>query len=92
MASGLVFVEFLYPGHFGLEVPSHYFLTAGTTHALVRLLHNIRPVEVLDFTNELIPDPGGKNFRQLRKPIDSPGSGSMELTVNCYRARRCRAS
>ncbi len=81
MASGLVFVEFLYPGHFGLEVPSHYFLTADTMHTLVRLLRNIRPVEVIDFTNELIPDPGGKNFRQLRKPIDSPGPGSMELTA-----------
>jgi hypothetical protein len=81
MATGLVFVKFLYPGHFGLEIPSHYFLTVDKTHALVRLLRNIKSLEVLDFTNELVPDTGGKNFRQLRRPIDSPGPGSMELTA-----------
>ncbi|MEK6763656.1 MAG: hypothetical protein AABY96_13165 [Nitrospirota bacterium] len=79
MSNGALFVKFFYAGHFGLAVPSHYFLKVEEKDALVRLLRNISPVEILDFTNELIPDPGGGNFRLLKKPIESPSSKSMEL-------------
>lgn len=63
MANGALFVKFLYPGHFGLNVPSHYFLKVEERDVLVRLMRRSSPVEVLDFTNELVPDPNGGNFR-----------------------------
>ena len=79
MPCGALFVKFFYPGHFGLTIPSNYFLEVEGKPALVRLLNQIKPVEVLDFTNELIADPKGGNFRKLMNPIESPSSQSLEF-------------
>jgi hypothetical protein len=79
MANGLVFVKFLYPGHFGLVIPSHYFLKTDEIYGLVRLTRNVQAVDVLDFTNKLILDPGGGDFRTLLNPIDSPGPKVSKL-------------
>lgn len=79
MSNGAIFIKLFYPGLFGLEVPSDYFLTVDGKPALLRLLRRLRPVEVLDFTNELIPDPQGKNLRRLKSSIDSPSENSMEF-------------
>jgi hypothetical protein len=81
MSNGAVFVKLFYPGLFGLVVPSHYFLTIDGKPALLRLLRRLRPVEVLDFTNELIPDPEGKNVRRLKNSIESPSDKSMEFVA-----------
>jgi hypothetical protein len=79
LGTGALYVKFFYPGHFGLVVPSHYFLQVEGKLALVRLLRRLNPIEILDFTNELIPDPGGGNLRRLKKPIESPSENSIEL-------------
>jgi len=82
MSKGALFVKFLYPGHFGLCVPSDYFLKVEEKDAIVRLMRRSSPVEVLDFTNELIPDPSGGNFRRLKNPIESSSDRSMDLLTS----------
>jgi hypothetical protein len=82
MGTGALFVRFFYPGHFGLVVPSDYALQVEGSLAHVRLLRRLSPVEVLDFTNELIPDPERRNFRRLKRPIESPSEKSFELAMS----------
>lgn len=66
-------IKALMPGYFRLPVPGSYFFNNSGRNALLTLEKRIAPVEVIDFTNEMIPCTSEKEeIYTLKSNICSP--------------------
>lgn len=91
MFDSIAAVRFLFPGYFQLAIPSEYNLNVSGRHAMIALEKRISPIEVLDFTNEMIPDPEreGKLYT-LKNPIPSPSKESQDFALHLYPIQKGR--
>lgn len=85
MFDSIAAVRFLFPGFFQLAIPSQYHLQVCGRNAMVSLEKRVSPIEVLDFTNEMIPDTEreGKLYT-LKDPIPSPSKESQDFALHLY--------